>query len=73
MVTADAVAVKPALLAFAATVTLAGTFTAVLLLARLTTRPPLGAGPLSVTVKVSVAAPVTVALEQAMPFSVVVL
>jgi hypothetical protein len=49
-VTAPVVMVKVALLAPAAMVTLPGTLAAaVLLLDRLTTAPPLGAGPLRVT------------------------
>ena len=48
----------------AATVTVAGTVTAELLLARLTVNPPLGAAALSPTVQVSVPAPVIVPLAQ---------
>ena len=55
------VMVKVAVLCPAATVTEAGTVTpfAVLLLDNPTTRPPAGAAPLSVTVPVEVAPPVT--------------
>ncbi len=53
--------VKVAVVAFAATVTLEGTVAAaVLLLLRVTTAPPLGAGPLKVTVPVDELPPVTV-------------
>lgn len=62
-VTAEAVAVKLALDAPAATVTDAGTLTALLLLARLTViAPPVAA--VSVTVQASVTAPVSVPLPQ---------
>src|SRR5260370_602297 len=58
--TALVLTVNVALLAPAGTVTLAGTVAAaVLLLVRLTTAPPLGAGPLSVTVPVAGFPPVT--------------
>jgi hypothetical protein len=63
-VTDDAVAVKPALVALAATATVAGTVTAALLLAKPTLRPLLPAAELSVTVQVSLPAPVTEALLQ---------
>ena len=53
--------VKVALVAPARTVTLAGTVAAVLLLDRETSAPPLGAGPLSVTVPVEELPPVTLA------------
>ena len=64
VVTAETVAVKPPVVAPAATVTLAGTLTDVLLLARLTARPPDGAAALRATVQLSVPAPVMEALEQ---------
>jgi hypothetical protein len=54
------VTVNVAVVAFAATVTLAGTCAAaVLLLDKVTTAPPAGAGPVSVTVAVEVFPPVT--------------
>ena len=52
---------KPALVAPAATVTVAGAVTAGLLLETATCAPPAGAGPLSVTVPVAAAPPVTLA------------
>lgn len=64
VVTADTVAVKPTLDAPPGTVTLAGTATAVLLLDRLTARPPVLAARVSVTVQASVPAPVIVPLLQ---------
>lgn len=51
--TAETVAENPALAAFAGTITLAGTATAVLLLARLTLSPPVGAAAAKVTVQAS--------------------
>ena len=52
--------VKLAVVAFAATVTLAGTVAAdVLLFERVTTAPPVGAGPLRVTVPVEDVPPIT--------------
>jgi hypothetical protein len=56
--------VNPALVAFAGTVTVAGTVTAALLLDRLTLRPPLGASAFSVTMQESVPEPVMDALLQ---------
>ena len=54
------VTVNVAVVAFAATVTLAGTCAAfVLLLERVTTAPPAGAGPFNVTVPVEGAPPTT--------------
>ena len=54
------VTVKVAVVAFAATVTLAGTCAAaVLLLERVTTAPPAGAGPFNVTVPVEDVPPST--------------
>jgi len=54
------VTVKVAVVAFAGTVTLAGTCAAaVLLLDRVTTAPPAGAGPFSVTVPVEEVPPIT--------------
>lgn len=64
VVTDATVAVNPALLAFAGTVTEAGTVTAALLLDRLTLCPPLPAGALNVTVQASVVDPVMVPLPQ---------
>jgi hypothetical protein len=58
------VAVNPALVAFASTVTVLGTVTAELLLDRLTLSPPLGAAAVSVTVHASVPDPVMVPLLQ---------
>ena len=54
------VTLKVAVVAFAATVTLAGTWAAaVLLLDRVTTAPPAGAGPLNVIVPVEALPPMT--------------
>jgi hypothetical protein len=64
VVTDDTLAVNPALVALAATVTVAGTVTAALLLARLTLKPPLPAAAVSVTVQLSLPAPVIDALLQ---------
>jgi hypothetical protein len=64
VLTEETVAVNVALLAPAATVTVAGTVTAELLLARLTLKPPLGAAALSATVQESVPAPVIDPLAQ---------
>jgi hypothetical protein len=62
--TGDTAAVNPALVAFAGTVTVAGTETATLLLDRLTLSPLLGAGALNVTVQASVPDPANDALLQ---------
>ena len=64
MLTDDTVAVKLAVVVPAATVTVAGTVTAELLLARFTAKPPLSAAALSVTVQLSVPAPVMEPLVQ---------
>ena len=61
---AEAVAVKAAVVAPLATVTDAGTVTALLLLLRLTVRPPLFAAAVRVTVQASVVAPVSELLLQ---------
>jgi hypothetical protein len=60
--TALTFAVKPALVAFAGTISVDGTVTAALLLVIATLKPPLGAAPLKVTVHASVPAPVIEAL-----------
>lgn len=70
MVTAATVAVKVALVAPAATVTLLGNVTALLLLASATVRPPVVAALESVTVHVSFRAPVTEVLLQETPVTV---
>jgi len=67
--TAETVAVKPALVALAGTVTVAGTVTAALLLDKFTLRPALGAAAFSVTVQASVPVPVMDALLQDSDFS----
>jgi len=59
MVTALVLTVNVALLAPARTVTLGGTLAAPLLLVSITCAPPVGAGPLSVTVPVDCTPPVT--------------
>jgi hypothetical protein len=64
VVTDVTVAVKPVLVAFAGTTTVAGTVTAVPLLLNPTLTPPLPAAELSVTVHVSFPAPVSDALLQ---------
>lgn len=63
-VTEATVAVKTALVAMLETVIVAGTVTAALLLARVTTSPPLGAAALNVTVQLSVLLPVIDVLAQ---------
>ncbi len=67
--TADAVAVKAAVVAPLGMVTDDGTVTALLLLARLTVRPPVFAGSVRVTVQASVVAPVSELLLQEMVLS----
>jgi hypothetical protein len=64
VVTEVTVAVNPALVALAGTTTVAGTVTAVLLLLSPTLTPPLPAAELSVTVQLSLPAPVSDALLQ---------
>src|SRR5208282_3988321 len=59
--TAVVVMVKVALKALAGTVTVSGTVADGSLLARLTTAPPAGAGPLKVTVPWALAPPTTIA------------
>jgi hypothetical protein len=66
---AETVAEKLAVVAPAATVTEVGTETELLLLARPTVNPPLGAAALTVTVQLSVPAPVIEALVQESPVS----
>ncbi len=61
------VAVKPALVSPAGTLTEAGTVTAALLLNRLTASPPLAAAAFNVTVQLSVPAPVKVLVAQLTP------
>jgi hypothetical protein len=58
VVTVPAVAVKEPVVAAAATVTLAGTVKLALLLVKVTADPPVGAGPLRVTVQALVPGPV---------------
>jgi hypothetical protein len=67
VLTAEMLAEKLALVAPAATVTEDGTVTAVELLDRVTAWPPVGAAAFSVTVQLSVAAPVSEALAQVRP------
>ena len=69
VVTDDTVAVNPALVALAGTTTVAGTVTEALLLVRPTLTPPLPAAELSVTVQVSLPAPVMDALLQDSPLN----
>jgi hypothetical protein len=59
VLTEDAVAVNPALVAPAGTATVDGTVIALLLLARLTVRPPLPAAAFRVTVQASAVDPNT--------------
>ena len=69
VLTAVTVAVKLAVVAPAATVTEAGTVTDELLLARFTVNPPVAAAAFSVTVQLSVPAPVIEPLVQLSPLS----
>ena len=69
VLTVEAEAVKIALVVPAATVTLAGTAKATLLLARLTTNPPAAAAAFSVTVQLSVPVPEIDPLAQLSPLS----
>jgi hypothetical protein len=69
VVTADTVAVNPALVAFAGTVTVAGTATAPLPLPKLTLKPLLPAAVVSVTVQASLPAPVRDGLAQEIALS----
>jgi hypothetical protein len=69
VLTDETVAVKLAVVAPEATVTEAGTVTAELLLARPTANPPLAAATFSVTVQLSVPAPVIDALLQVKPLN----
>jgi hypothetical protein len=70
LVTVPAVAVKEAVVAAAATVTLAGTVRLALLLVKATGEPPVGAGPLKVTVQALVPGPVKEAGLQVRPLTV---
>ena len=70
VVTGEMLALKVALLAPVGTVTDAGTVTALSLLARATFRPPLAAVAFSVTVHVSLEAPVTDPITQFSPVSI---
>ncbi len=67
--TAETVAAKLALMAPAGTVTVTGAETALLLLARVTANPPVAAATFSVTVQVSVPAPVIDPLAHVNPVS----
>jgi hypothetical protein len=69
VLTEETVAVKLPVIDPAAIVTLAGTLTAELLLATPTANPPLGAAAFSVTVQLSVPAPVIDALPQMSPIN----
>jgi hypothetical protein len=73
LATDDTVAVNPALVELAGTVTVAGRVTAVLLLERLTTSPPLGAAAFNVILQASVPDPVIDALLQERPLRVAML
>jgi hypothetical protein len=67
--TEDTVAVNDVLVAFAGTVTLAGAATAALLLTTLTTKPPVVAALVSVTVHTSVPEPVREEVMHESPLS----
>lgn len=67
--TLDAVAVKPALVPPDGTVTEEGTETSVLLLAKETLEPPLGAAAVRLTVQLVVAGPVSELASQVIPLS----
>jgi hypothetical protein len=69
VLTEDTAAVKLAVVDPAATLTVAGTVTAVLLLVRPTTNPPPAAATFSVTVQLSVPAPVIDRLVQLSPLN----
>jgi hypothetical protein len=69
VLTEDTVAVKIPVVDPAATLTVAGTVTAVLLLVRPTMTPPLAAATFSVTVQLSVPAPVIDPLVQLSPLN----
>jgi hypothetical protein len=69
VLTAETVAVKLAVVEPAATVTEAGTVTALLLLARLTLNPPVAAAAFRVTVQLSVPDPVNDPLAQLSPLN----
>jgi hypothetical protein len=69
VLTEETVAVKVAVVEPAATVTVAGTVTALLLLARLTLKPPLGAAAFNFTAQLSVPAPVIDPLVQLSPLN----
>ena len=69
VLTEETVAENPAVVAPAVTVTVAGTVTALLLLARLTGNPPPAAAAFSPTVQLSVPAPVIELLVQLNPVS----
>ena len=71
--TAETAALNPALVAFAGTLTEAGSVTALLLLARVTLSPPLGAAALRETVQVSVPAVVIEDVVQLSALSAAVL
>ena len=70
VLTEETVAVKAAVVAPAATVTVAGTVAALLLLARFTVNAPVAAAAFSVTVQLSVPAPVIEPLVQLSPLNI---